>query len=110
MQGFQNPPVNDFYVPYHDDLSLTSLSAKGLMGKTITERKLTFVQQAMSGHMVPQYQPSSAYRQLEFLLGRIESLTSREPFTTLPKTPQSNETSIEKRSLGVMPGQLKKWF
>jgi carboxypeptidase D len=81
------------------------------MGKTITERKLTFVQQAMSGHMVPQYQPSSAYRQLEFLLGRIESLTSREPFTTLPKTPQSNETSIVgKRDLGVMPGQLKKWF
>jgi carboxypeptidase D len=111
MQGFQNPPVDDFYVPYHDDLSLTSLSAKGLMGKTLTERKLTFVQQAMSGHMVPQYQPSSAYRQLEFLLGRIESLTSREPFTTLPKTPQSNETSIVgKRDLGVMPGQLKKWF
>jgi carboxypeptidase D len=110
MQGFQKPPVDDFYVPYHDDLSLTSLSAKGLMGKTITERKLTYVQQALSGHMVPQYQPSSAYRQLEFLLGRIESLTSREPFTTLPKAPQSNETSIVSRDLGAMNGQFKKWF
>ncbi|KAI4655136.1 uncharacterized protein J4E79_008201 [Alternaria viburni] len=110
MQGFQNPPVDDFYVPYHDDLSLTSLSAKGLMGKTITERKLTYVQQALSGHMVPQYQPSSAYRQLEFLLGRIESLTSREPFTTLPKIPQSNDTSIVSRDLGAMGGEFKKWF
>lgn len=112
LQGFQNPPTDDFYVPYHTDLSLTSLSAKGLMGKTITERKLTFVQQALSGHMVPQYQPSSAYRQLEFLLGRIDSLTSRVPFTTLPVVPQSNQASVgqSKRDLAVMGSEFKKWF
>ena len=107
MQGFQSPPTDDFYVPYHTDLSLTSLSAKGIMGKTHTERKLTWVSQALSGHMVPQYQPSSAYRQLEFLLGRIDSLTSRVPFTTLP---QGNSTI--KRDLAAMsPAQsLNKWF
>ena len=109
LQGFQSPPTEDFYVPYHEDLSLTSLSAKGIMGKVHTERKLTYVQQAMSGHMVPQYQPSSAYRQLEFLLGRIESLTSTVPFTTLP---QGNSTSSEKRDLAAMSSAEgpRKWY
>ncbi|KAH8719175.1 Alpha/Beta hydrolase protein [Phaeosphaeriaceae sp. PMI808] len=83
LQGFQSPPVDPFFVPYHTDMSLTSLSAKGVMGTTKTERKFTWVRQALSGHMVPQYQPSSAYRQLEFLLGRIKSLSSTEPFTTM---------------------------
>lgn len=108
MQGFQSPPTEDFYVPFHQDLSLTSLSAKGIMGKVHTERKLTYVQQALSGHMVPQYQPSSAYRQLEFLLGRIDSLTSRVPFTTLPQGNTTNSTSVHKRELGV--ADMRKWF
>ena len=32
--------------------------------------------------VVPQYAPSAAYRQLEFLLGRISSLTQTGDFTT----------------------------
>jgi len=31
--------------------------------------------------LVPQYQPSAAFRHLEFLLGRVDSLESQEPFT-----------------------------
>ena len=74
-QGFQEEPQDCFFVPYHDQPSnLGSLSAAGDMGITRTERKLTWVEQRMSGHMVPQYQPSSAFRQLEFLLGRVSSL------------------------------------
>ncbi|PVH98259.1 alpha/beta-hydrolase [Periconia macrospinosa] len=92
QQGFQSPPTEDFYVPYHDDYSYESLSASGVMGKTHTERKLTWVYQALSGHMVPQYQPSSGYRQLEFLLGRIDSLTSKVPFTTMPGGNATNGT------------------
>jgi carboxypeptidase D len=114
MQGFQSAPADPFFVPYHDDISLTSLSAKGIMGTTHTERKLTWVAQALSGHMVPQYQPSSAYRQLEFLLGRIESLSSEEPFTTLPGSGSGNSTNgtggYEKRSVGVMPVDARKWY
>ena len=34
--------------------------------------------------MVPQYAPSAAYRQLEFLLGRIGSLSEVSSFTTDP--------------------------
>ncbi|KAF2202400.1 carboxypeptidase cpdS precursor [Delitschia confertaspora ATCC 74209] len=83
-QGFQKEPKEEFFVPYHDEVSLSTMSAAGVMGIAHTERKLTWVQQALSGHMVPQYQPSSAYRQLEFLLGRIESLNDQKgKFTTL---------------------------
>jgi carboxypeptidase D len=32
--------------------------------------------------MIPQYQPSAAYRQLEFLLDRIDNLGERSDFTT----------------------------
>ncbi|KAJ5217758.1 uncharacterized protein N7469_011383 [Penicillium citrinum] len=54
---------------------------RGVMGRTRTERGLTFVEVALCGHMVPQYQPSAAFRHLEFLLGRVDSLESQEPFT-----------------------------
>ncbi|KAF2477049.1 carboxypeptidase cpdS precursor [Lindgomyces ingoldianus] len=97
MQGFQREPSDDFFVPYHDEVSLGSISAAGVMGTTHTERKLTWVSQSLSGHMVPQYQPSSAYRQLEFLLGRIDSLSEKGGFTT-----RGNGTV--KRDLGVMRG------
>ena len=33
---------------------------------------------------IPQSTPGAGYRQLEFLLGRIKSLTQRGDFTTLP--------------------------
>jgi carboxypeptidase D len=49
MQGFQSAPQDPFFVPYHDDMSLTSLSGKGIMGTTHTERKLTWVVQSLSG-------------------------------------------------------------
>jgi carboxypeptidase D len=34
--------------------------------------------------VVPQYAPSASYRHLEFLLGRIDSLSSNASFTTMP--------------------------
>lgn len=109
QQGFQSAPSDDFYVPYHDDYSYGSLSASGVMGVTHTERKLTWVYQALSGHMVPQYQPSSGYRQLEFLLGRIDSLSSTVPFTTTPNQNATNGTYevIDRKKSGA---DLKVWL
>lgn len=52
------------------------------MGQYHTERKLTVVTVDLSGHMIPQYAPSAAYRQLEFLLGRIKNLGQTGSFTT----------------------------
>ena len=89
-QGFSKKPSDPFYVPYHSELSLSTLAGSGIMGITHTERGLTWVSQALSGHMVPQYAPSSSYRQVEFLLGRINNLSEVSAFTTQPGYPQPN--------------------
>lgn len=81
-QGFQAAPSAPFYVPYHDDVSAATLAGAGVLGTTITERGLTFVGVDLAGHMIPQYAPSAAFRQVEVLLGRVASLSSDEPFTT----------------------------
>ena len=81
--GFSSPPEDDFIVPnLHPELSLSSLAGSGIMGKYHTEKKLTLVTVQIAGHMVPQYAPSAAYRQMEFLLGRIPSLGETGNFTT----------------------------
>ena len=86
-QGFSVPPsqFNDFYVPYHTeyDFQLGSTAGAGVMGQYHTERGLTLVTVELAGHMVPQFSPSAAYRQLEFLLGRIPDLGTVGPFTTM---------------------------
>lgn len=91
--GFQSVPVEPFFVPYHYDstasdiydetdmLTLSSIAGAGVMGTAHTERGLTYVSIDLSGHMVPQYAPSAAFRHLEFLLGRVDSLSSTTPFS-----------------------------
>ncbi|KAG8168738.1 hypothetical protein KVR01_001487 [Diaporthe batatas] len=98
-QGFQTTPKDPFYVPYHDEVSLSTVAAAGVMGTTHTERGLTYVSIALSGHMVPQYQPTAAYRQLEVLLGRVSSLNSVDPFTT-----DSNVTQVSASELAAQGG------
>lgn len=87
-QGFQNTPTDPFYVPYHTDPSLSTLAGSGVFGTTISERGLTFVGIDLSGHMVPQYAPTAAFRHVEVLLGRVESLSSVAPFTIDADVPQ----------------------
>nr|AQA29369.1 hypothetical protein 76 [Fulvia fulva] len=98
-QGFQQRPTEDFFVPYPDNADevisailyqsnipsiplYTVLAGAGVAGTTHTERGLTFVTVNNAGHEIPQYTPGAAYRQLEFLLGRIPSLTTVGPYTT----------------------------
>ncbi|KAH9907023.1 alpha/beta-hydrolase [Xylariomycetidae sp. FL2044] len=104
--GFRARPTEPFYVPYHtlstgpeiesstDMLALSTLAGAGVMGTAHTERGLTFVSVDLSGHMVPQYAPSAAFRQLEFLLGRVDSLSSVVPFSTDPGYPQAAADSL----------------
>lgn len=82
MRGFQSPPVEPIYVPLHNDPVLGSWAGSGIMGTVHTERGLTYAGVSLSGHMVPQYAPSVGYRHLEFLLGRVPSLSSTVSFTT----------------------------
>lgn len=47
---------------------------QGIMGVQHYERGLMWAQTFLSGHMEPEYQPRSAYRHLQWLLGYIETL------------------------------------
>jgi carboxypeptidase D len=49
-QGFTSKPSDPFYVPYHDDLSASTVAASGVLGTTHTERGLTWVSVDLSGH------------------------------------------------------------
>lgn len=85
VQGLQSAPQQDFYVPYHDDFSVPSLAAEGIVGRTATERGLTYIEIALAGHMQPQYAPSAAFRAVELLLGRIDDLTDTSGTFTIPE-------------------------
>ncbi|KXJ87241.1 carboxypeptidase cpdS [Microdochium bolleyi] len=76
-QGFQTEPADRFYVPFEAGMSLVAdpLAGFGEMGITHSERDLTWVEQWGAGHVTPKDTPSAAFRQLEFLLGRINHLT-----------------------------------
>ena len=82
-QGFSVPPSDwqTFFVPYHNDPVQGSLGGSGSFGNWHTERGFTFVTVELSGHMIPQYAPTAAFRQLEFLLGRISNLSEVSDFT-----------------------------
>lgn len=82
-QGFQQEPKDEFYVPEYPNLDPATVAGSGIFGKTHTERGLTWVEVYLAGHMVPQSAPGAAYRHLEFLLGRIGSLTEQGNFTTV---------------------------
>ncbi|KAI2630047.1 Alpha/Beta hydrolase protein [Xylaria nigripes] len=104
--GFQSPPIEPFFVPYHKDstardidfesdaLTLSTIAAAGVLGSAHTERGLTYVGVDLSGHMIPQYAPSAAFRHLEFLLGRVDSLSSTKPFSTEPNIEQPGPSDL----------------
>lgn len=98
-QGFSSNPYADLlFVPYNPFIgivieetttqsSIPSIgvglqAGAGYLGTTHTERGLTFSTVNLAGHEIPQYVPGASYRQLEFLLGRISSLTDMGDFTT----------------------------
>jgi carboxypeptidase D len=88
-QGFTRRPDEPFYVPLNNMTDLSTLAAAGVMGSLVSERGLTYVGIALAGHMVPQYAPSAAYRNVEYMLGRVGCMNCTVPFTTDPFTPQS---------------------
>lgn len=98
--GFQSAPSEPFYVPYHNDVSDSTLAGSGVFGTTVTERGLTWVGVDLSGHMVPQYAPTAAFRQVEVLLGRVSSLSSTDPFTT------AGDSDVAQASLGGVSGNF----
>ncbi|KAI1853873.1 hypothetical protein JX265_012558 [Neoarthrinium moseri] len=80
--GFQREPLEPLYVPYHANPDLGTAAGAGVFGTAHTERGLTYMTVELSGHQVPGFQPTVAFRQLEVLLGRIPDMQSKLPFTT----------------------------
>ncbi|OAT03426.1 carboxypeptidase 4 [Blastomyces gilchristii SLH14081] len=75
-QGFTAEPTDPLFVPYHTGDPVSSLAGAGVMGKHRTERGLTYAELFLTGHMGPQYSPAASYRLVEYLLGRIDDLSS----------------------------------
>jgi carboxypeptidase D len=118
QQGFSKAPSDPFFTPYNPSIGFVIeetenqpipatpvgiVAGGGIMGVTRTERGLTWVTVNLAGHEIPQYVPSASYRQLEFLLGRIDSLTQMGDFTTQSgnytgTTPPSPDYSDEEPS------------
>jgi carboxypeptidase D len=61
--GFQQQPVTPIDIP-----------SQGMMGIQHYERGLMWAETYESGHMGPEYQPLVAYRHIQWLLGKIDSL------------------------------------
>ncbi|KAF1814096.1 alpha/beta-hydrolase [Eremomyces bilateralis CBS 781.70] len=78
VQGFTKRPSDPVYVPdtyWNQNYDyVPGLASTGTVGNTRTERGLTWVEISLSGHMIPQFAPSAAYRMMEYMLGRIDSL------------------------------------
>jgi len=77
--GFQQKPNETFFVEYNDIWfapmqNYTNPNPQGTMGVKHFERGLMWNEVFQAGHMVPQYQPRAALKQLRWLLGRIDDL------------------------------------
>ncbi|TFK89211.1 alpha/beta-hydrolase [Polyporus arcularius HHB13444] len=59
LQGFQTPIEPDSFI----------VDGIGALGTMHTERGLTYYEVALSGHMIPQFSPWSAYQIMEYLMG-----------------------------------------
>ncbi|KAI1609878.1 carboxypeptidase 4 [Exophiala viscosa] len=80
-QGLSDFPSKELFVPYYPQ-GVVAQSGNGTLGHWTESRGLTFSTVKLSGHEVPGYQPGAAYRHLEKLLGRIESLDEESDFST----------------------------
>lgn len=107
--GFQTAPRDPFFVPSYETDSCDAGSScsgdsylygtetpsgTGIVGTTHHERGLTFVVTQLAGHMGPGDSPAGAFRHLEKLTGRVDSLSSKAPFT-LPEIRHIEQTASE---------------
>ncbi|KAF9050779.1 alpha/beta-hydrolase [Hymenopellis radicata] len=64
LQGFQTPIETDSFI----------VDGVGALGNTHSERGLTYVEVALSGHMIPQYSPVAAFQTMQFVMGFRDSI------------------------------------
>jgi carboxypeptidase D len=100
LQGLQSYPGKPFYTPYHPEYNGGSLAGAGIVGYWGSERGLTFYQVQLSGHELPGYAPGAAYRALELLLGRVDSLSEGAGQFTTQEGNFTGTSTIYKASRG----------
>ncbi|KAH8883366.1 alpha/beta-hydrolase [Thozetella sp. PMI_491] len=103
--GFQARPSDPLFIPHHNDdpnVDLATISGQGVMGTTHTERGLTWVLVMLTGHMVPTWQASVSYRQIEVLLGRVSSLNSTQAFSMYSSQTQPSADSLGPGSAPIL--------
>ncbi|KAJ7135973.1 Alpha/Beta hydrolase protein [Mycena epipterygia] len=71
--GFRSAPARAFFIPRR--------AGTDVMGTLHAERGLSLVDVYLAGHQLLQWQPAAAFRQLEFVLGRVESMGGTEDWT-----------------------------
>lgn len=81
-QGLSEYPSTPLIAPYHPEYNGGALAGAGVQGAWTSERGLTFYTARLAGHELPGYTPGVAYRMLEILLGKIDSFSSTDAFTT----------------------------
>lgn len=81
--GFQNRPSGPFYVPDTNVVGENKVATggEGVLGSMVSERGLAWVGVNLAGHMLVEAQPGASYRQLEYLLGRVDCMNCTTPFT-----------------------------
>lgn len=80
VQGLQEYPCTELYVPYHPEYNGGALAGAGYQGVWTSERGLTFYTAHLAGHEVPGYAPGVALRMLEILLGHVKDFSSKDNF------------------------------
>ncbi|KAL1747782.1 Alpha/Beta hydrolase protein [Schizophyllum fasciatum] len=65
-QGFQTPIEDDSFV----------VQGMGPLGTAHTERGLTYVEVALSGHMIPQFSPAAAFQTMQYLMGFRDDISA----------------------------------
>ncbi|KAF9873176.1 serine carboxypeptidase [Colletotrichum karsti] len=81
QMGFQSKPSSPLYIPYHSNDNPEAYAGAGVMGTVHSERGLTYLAVAHSGHFVAMDTPSLAFRSVEVLVGRRDGFESTRPFT-----------------------------
>ena len=92
--GFQERPSSPLFVPHHPNPDLATMSGQGVLGTWHTERGLTWSLVTLTGHMVPGWQPAVAFRQVEYLLGRVDSLSSTKPLSIYANATQPSADTL----------------
>ncbi|KAF4122239.1 hypothetical protein GMORB2_7832 [Geosmithia morbida] len=106
--GLSEMPREPLFVPYHENSFVPTSAGAGVLGSWVEQRGLTVGIVTLTGHMIPEWVPGIAFRQIEVLLRRVENLASTKPFPQSPKSPQPKASGLGRGTAGTNWGRVLK--